>query len=413
MGAEVDQLEDVAAQAAQYAREGMPEAQYVQAQQQLDRQFTGALSAASSRGSGLNALGSLYGSNIEGQRNLASMDASMAQQNQGRYLNAMTNLAPALGQQEQYNKLLPYEQMVAEEQALRGAGLQNQYGALMFNYQNQMAQQQMLLDLAGGGISAGGSVAGGAIASDIRLKENVTHTGFSPSGVPTFEWVYTFDPAKKKHKGVIAQNLIGTKNENAVVERNGFYMVDYSKLDVDYATVQVAIGTLAFHEPTNSWSSFIDITPDYMCSMANDWVSFKEGELWKHNQSTRNSFYGQGVTSEITIPFNQHPNVVKLYYNIEQETNSVWGSATDGDVETVSGQTSLLEEAWYEQFQPQTWATAFRQDTSTPAPITNSPLLEGWDLRDTSMVVRLTNDDNTEVKLFSVNVMYEVSEASL
>jgi hypothetical protein len=35
------------------------------------------------------------------------------------------------------------------------------------------------------------------------------------------------------HKGVIAQNLLGTKYESALSkDKDGFYMVDYSKLPI-------------------------------------------------------------------------------------------------------------------------------------------------------------------------------------
>jgi hypothetical protein len=37
------------------------------------------------------------------------------------------------------------------------------------------------------------------------------------------------------YEGVIAQELLGTKFENAVImDKNGYYLVDYSKIDVKF-----------------------------------------------------------------------------------------------------------------------------------------------------------------------------------
>lgn len=76
----------------------------------------------------------------------------------------------------------------------------------------------------------GGAVGGfGGMLSDIRLKENITNTGKSPSGIPIYEFNYIGD--NTRYSGAMAQDLLGT---NAVsTHESGFYMVDYNSIDVD------------------------------------------------------------------------------------------------------------------------------------------------------------------------------------
>ena len=76
-----------------------------------------------------------------------------------------------------------------------------------------------------------GSVAG-SILSDIRLKHNITPTGFSKSGIPTYTFSYIGDD--KLWSGTMAQDLLDLGMDNAVVMNpNGYYSVDYSTIDVD------------------------------------------------------------------------------------------------------------------------------------------------------------------------------------
>ena len=74
------------------------------------------------------------------------------------------------------------------------------------------------------------SILGGV--SDIRLKENITKTGISESGIP----IYTFSYKNKKEtwSGTMAQDLIKMGREDAVtIMDNGYYAVYYDMIDVN------------------------------------------------------------------------------------------------------------------------------------------------------------------------------------
>ena len=67
--------------------------------------------------------------------------------------------------------------------------------------------------------------------SDERLKTNIKFIGMQ-NGIKLYSWNYKWD-LKTTHKGVIAQELVGTKYESALMkDQNGFFMVDYSKLPI-------------------------------------------------------------------------------------------------------------------------------------------------------------------------------------
>lgn len=73
------------------------------------------------------------------------------------------------------------------------------------------------------------SFMGGGMLSDIRVKENIVKTGVSKSGIPTYEFNYIGD--NNRYSGAMAQDLLNT--DAVSIHESGYYMVDYSKIDVD------------------------------------------------------------------------------------------------------------------------------------------------------------------------------------
>ena len=88
------------------------------------------------------------------------------------------------------------------------------------------------------------NVAIGALTkSDDRFKYDINRVGTSPSGVPEYTFKYRLDgPHGPTYRGTSAQDLLAMGREDAVgqKEKDGFYYVDYSKLDVEFEQVQLA-----------------------------------------------------------------------------------------------------------------------------------------------------------------------------
>ena len=142
------------------ASQGLTGQQRQAAEQNIQRTQATALRDASSLGGGLRNVGQIQGQSADAMQQLAVQDANLAQQGM---LSAGQMLAGAEGEAEQYNKLMPYEQMVAQYQAMLGATQQNQMLGLNMQSQRVQNNAQMGMDIGGSliGIGAGGLPTGG------------------------------------------------------------------------------------------------------------------------------------------------------------------------------------------------------------------------------------------------------------
>jgi len=107
------------------------------------------------------------------------------------------------------------------------------------NTQNQRALKGAKRNAMIGAIGGLGSSGIGAIAaSDRSLKENITLTGKSPSGILVYDFEYK-DKARGegKYSGVMAQDLLKTHPEAILTEEDGTLKVDYSKIDVEFRRI--------------------------------------------------------------------------------------------------------------------------------------------------------------------------------
>lgn len=92
----------------------------------------------------------------------------------------------------------------------------------------RQANTQMWMSLAGDVLSAAGS----AVGSDRKLKKNIKHVFDSPSGIP----VYNFEYIDAKHGSGVHQGVMSDEvpREAVVTHPDGYEMVNYSMLDVDF-----------------------------------------------------------------------------------------------------------------------------------------------------------------------------------
>ena len=87
------------------------------------------------------------------------------------------------------------------------------------------------------------SVASIFAMSDDRLKYNITRVGNSRKGIPIYTFKYRHEGIHgPTYQGTSAQDLLEMGRDDAVgkQEQNGFYYVDYGKLDVEFKQVQLA-----------------------------------------------------------------------------------------------------------------------------------------------------------------------------
>lgn len=82
--------------------------------------------------------------------------------------------------------------------------------------------------------------------------------------------------------------------------------------------------TLTYDEKVRGWTSFHSFIPDYMVNLNNDFFTFKNGQIYIHNQETssRNTYYGTSYATEVEVLSNAAPSDIKVYKTIEIEGNS-------------------------------------------------------------------------------------------
>lgn len=86
-------------------------------------------------------------------------------------------------------------------------------------------------------VKNGEVVAGGRCGrSDRRLKRNIVFRTYSKSGIPIYEFEYiNKSDGEGRYVGTMAQDLIKLgKSEAVITGKEGFYLVDYNKVDVDF-----------------------------------------------------------------------------------------------------------------------------------------------------------------------------------
>ena len=76
----------------------------------------------------------------------------------------------------------------------------------------------------------------GAMRSDIRLKENITKVGNSPSGINIYEWNYIGNT--QRYRGVMAQEILEKHPEAVALQPDGYMSVYYGKIDVNMERVK-------------------------------------------------------------------------------------------------------------------------------------------------------------------------------
>ncbi|WP_261333323.1 tail fiber domain-containing protein [Rhizobium leguminosarum] len=95
----------------------------------------------------------------------------------------------------------------------------------------------------GGGSDSGSSDSGGPSGgwdgSDRRLKTQIRRIGTSPAGIPIYAFRYVW--GGPLFIGTMAQDLLLIRPDAVMQTASGYYMVDYTRLDIDMVSVEEGI----------------------------------------------------------------------------------------------------------------------------------------------------------------------------
>lgn len=104
------------------------------------------------------------------------------------------------------------------------------------------------------------------------------------------------------------------------------YLPDYPDLIYPFDIWDGQAKTIVYNlnNNPNFWMGSYSFTPDYFTSLSNKLYSFKNGNLYLHNQTNQsNNFYGVQYTSKLMCVSNKIPQRPKVFYNISSESNLV------------------------------------------------------------------------------------------
>jgi len=197
----------------------------------------------------------------------------------------------------------------------------------------------------------------------------------------------------------------------SIIDSNGDYKV-FGEYDVRFGEYVISIqgniqpeskvkvlDTLAFSEIKKRWTTFYSYVPDYLVSNNIGLISFKDGNIYKHNSNlTYNNFYGEQFPMKLRFLSNIEPSIIKVYNSILTESSHKFAipSATN----QFGQKTSLIVEDFVDD--EGVFKSSFLKDSNTPN--VEIPLIEGDDIRCHSLDITLENNDTEEVKIFAAGI---------
>ena len=122
--------------------------------------------------------------------------------------------------------------------------------------------------------------------------------------------------------------------------------------------------TFAFSESRNCYVAFYDFYPEWICNAGNLIITWKNGELWTHNNtSAYANFYGTQYSPSIKLVFNENQNIKKHFNTITTLGNTTWVASTNGDITTNLGQYSRLSQNDF-KIKDDKYHAAFKRDAT-------------------------------------------------
>jgi hypothetical protein len=165
--------------------------------------------------------------------------------------------------------------------------------------------------------------------------------------------------------------------------------------------------TLAFNEIKNSYTSFYSFSPEAIVNFENKLASFKNGQMYIHDSSTRNNFYGTQYGSSLTFVFNKDNIIKKTFDYLTLDATDYWTSATMNDVNTSLGQSSNLVQSDYEIHEG-LYHAALQRDNNSLGGIINGDYLKG-----TWLETKFFNSATNLVYLSGLYLGYQLSNRNL
>lgn len=126
------------------------------------------------------------------------------------------------------------------------------------------------------------------------------------------------------------KNLFRDNEINQVIGKydqyNDVYIVNIKYNGTEYVT-------WVYSDKYDGWLGKTTFNPEDMCRVNNRFFSFKNGEVYEHNQEGRNTFYGIEYDSTFTFNFSQNPSDRKNYKTLNSESTDSWSFELETDID--------------------------------------------------------------------------------
>lgn len=228
--------------------------------------------------------------------------------------------------------------------------------------------------------------------------------------------------------GLNGSVIITLGGESEEITENGEYTLSMTAQDTSglyvFSDSDVVVGPVKitrdeipystmYYNPKGLLDSYMSFTTEGMVNLLGGFYSFKNGQLWKHNENaTVNSFHGVTYESIITFLINVEPKIVKNLGTMKINGNRRWDMVEvfvkpyDGK---PRGQKSRLANNVFESLQGDFHA-AFLKDMSDPR-FNNEiqALFEGADLQGKIIEVTMRVQGGEEIRLVTADFTYSNS----
>lgn len=137
--------------------------------------------------------------------------------------------------------------------------------------------------------------------------------------------------------------------------------------------------TISYSEYVTGWTSFWSYEPDWMIHVNNSMYSFKDGNLYLHNDENafRTMFYGVPYGCMVRTIFNDDPLSIKMHKTISLNGTDSWDTMLQTDL-----QSGMIDSSWYSVKEGQLFSFIRNYDliTSNPTAIYDISQIDGKSL---------------------------------
>lgn len=237
--------------------------------------------------------------------------------------------------------------------------------------------------------------------ADKEYSLSFTVAGLTDGTVRVYLGGYEFDEITENGN----YTLVG------ITEDNG-RLTFWSDANVVISNISISEGikpaeTILFDFDNRQFSGNASYTGEFATLFLDNMLSFKNGTLWIHDKNeTRNSYYGVKYPSVVTFYVNVNSSVDKDFYSIALNGNMP--VRVDIEIEPKEGksigQKSRIKKGNF-KLQKGQYIADFLRDMNDPRfQDENVALFQGAELQGKIMKVTLTNDNDGDFRLASVEV---------